>query len=292
MRIGIIGAGKAGVTLGKYLSCAGVDVSGFYSRTEKSADEAATFTGTGNYHSIAELAAASDTIFITTPDGAIQSAWRELASCNIRGYLVCHFSGSLSSHVFTGIEKTGASGISIHPMFAFSDKFSSYQQFHTACLTMEGDASAVKLMKPFWEGLGHKVLLFADQENIVRDKLRYHAAAAMASNMVLGLVQTSIALLEGCGFDEWEAVSLLAPLVRGNVDTMLEEGCVAALTGPVERGDAETVGKHLEALAGTQAEGIYRSLGDVMVAMAQEKHPEKDFSKVQEALKRRRSLID
>lgn len=292
MRIGIIGAGRVGVTLGKYLSDAGTEVTGFYSRTKKSADEAATFTETVSFGTVVELAAASDTIFITTPDREIGSVWQEIASCDMKGRTVCHFSGSLSSRVFTGMEETGAFGISIHPMYAFSDKYSSYRNFHTACLTMEGDASAVKPMKAFWEGLGHRVLLFADQKHIVRDKLRYHAAAAMASNMVLGLVQTSLSLLEGCGFEGQEAMSLLEPLVRGNVDTMLESGCVAALTGPVERGDAETVGKHLEALAGTQAEEIYRSLGDVMVDLAQKKHPGADYGKVQAALKQHHSSME
>lgn len=286
MRIGIIGAGKVGVTLGKYFSDAGVEVTGFYSRTGKSADEAATFTGTVRFHSVEELVAASDTVFITTPDGAIADVWRELACHNISGYVVCHFSGSLSSHVFSGMEKTGASGLSIHPMYAFSDKFSSYQNFQTACLTMEGDASAMEIMKPFWEGLGHRVLLFASQDHIVRDKLRYHAAAAMASNMVLGLVQASRNLLIGCGFDETEAMTLLAPLVRGNVDSMLDRGPVDALTGPVERGDVETVERHLAALEGTPAKEIYQSLGGVMVELAQAKHPETDFAEMQAVLSR------
>ena len=71
MRIGIIGAGKVGTTLGKYLSIHGKNVTGFYSRTHESADEAATFAETETYSSLCKLVEKSDVIFITTPDGVI-----------------------------------------------------------------------------------------------------------------------------------------------------------------------------------------------------------------------------
>lgn len=277
MKIGIIGAGKVGTTLGKYLSNAGICVTGYYSRTKESADKAATFTGTTACQSLAELAEASDTLFLTTPDGAIEQVWQEVAGLSICQYVICHFSGSLSSYVFSGIEDTGAYGISIHPMYAFSDKFSSYKNFHTAFLTMEGHESALAVMKPLFEGLGHKVLTLD-----ARDKMKYHAAAAMASNEMLGLMQASLNLLQECGFDQKDAMALLTPLVQGNIQSMLEKGCAAALTGPVERNDVQTVQKHLEALEGSDAKGIYQSLGGTMIALAQTKNPERDYARMQE----------
>ena len=83
MRIGIIGAGKVGTTLGKYLSIHGVDVTGFYSRTQESADEAATFAETETYSSLFKLVEENDVIFITTPDGVISQAWEELLQQDI-----------------------------------------------------------------------------------------------------------------------------------------------------------------------------------------------------------------
>lgn len=174
MKIGIIGAGKVGTTLGKYLSDAGIKVTGFYSRSRESADEAATFTGSKAYESLEELVEASDTVFITTPDGVISQVWRELALLDIRQYFICHFSGSLSSHVFSGIEETGAYGASIHPMYAFSSKFTSYEQFHTAYLTMEGTEPMLSAMKTLFQGLGHKVLSLKAE-----DKMKYHAAPSL-----------------------------------------------------------------------------------------------------------------
>ena len=275
MRIGIIGAGKVGTTLGKYLSIHGKNVTGFYSRTHESADEAATFAETETYSSLCKLVEKSDVIFITTPDGVIHQVWGDLLHQDISNRIICHFSGSLSSHVFSGREEAGASGISIHPMYAFSDKFHSYEQFHTAYLTLEGDPEAVAVMKPMWEAIGHHVLTLKAE-----DKIKYHAAAAMASNEMLGLMQASLDILSECGFSEKDSMALLTPLVQGNIASMLEKGCVNALTGPVERGDAQTVRKHLQALEGSKAGKIYQSLGSTMVELAKRRNPDRDYTPV------------
>lgn len=272
MRIGIIGAGKVGTTLGKYMSIHGKNVTGFYSRTYESADEAATFAETETYSSLCKLVEKSDVIFITTPDGVIPQVWGDLLHQDISNRIICHFSGSLSSHVFSGREEAGASGISMHPMYAFSDKFHSYEQFHTAYLTLEGDPEAVAVMKPMWEAIGHHVLTLKAE-----DKIKYHAAAAMASNEMLGLMQASLDILSECGFSEKDSMALLTPLVQGNIASMLEKGCVNALTGPVERGDAQTVRKHLQALEGSKAGKIYQSLGSTMVELAKRRNPDRDY---------------
>ena len=275
MRIGIIGAGKVGTTLGKYLSIHGKNVTGFYSRTHESADEAATFAETETYSSLCKLVEKSDVIFITTPDGVIPQVWGDLLHQDISNRIICHFSGSLSSHVFSGREEAGASGISMHPMYAFSDKFHSYEQFHTAYLTLEGDPEAVAVMKPMWEAIGHHVLTLKAE-----DKIKYHAAAAMASNEMLGLMQASLDILSECGFSEKDSMALLTPLVQGNIASMLEKGCVNALTGPVERGDAQTVRKHLQALESSKAGKIYQSLGSTMVELAKRRNPDRDYTPV------------
>ncbi|CDC96171.1 putative uncharacterized protein [Roseburia sp. CAG:380] len=275
MKIGIIGAGKVGTTLGRYLSMHGRDVGGFYSRTRESADEAATFVGTGTYTTLHELTQDNDIIFITTPDGVIAHVWEALLKENLDHHIICHFSGSLTSYVFSDRERAGALGISMHPMYAFSDKFHSYEQFHTAYLTLEGDPEAVAVMKPMWEELGHHVLTLKAE-----DKIKYHAAAAMASNEMLGLMQASIDVLSECGFAEEDSMALLRPLVEGNIASMLKKGCVNALTGPVERGDAQTVEKHLQALAGSKAGRIYQSLGSTMVELAGRRNPDRDYTPI------------
>jgi predicted short-subunit dehydrogenase-like oxidoreductase (DUF2520 family) len=271
LKIGIIGAGKVGTTLGKYLCQYGIEITGYYSRTRESADEAATFTGTSSYSSMEELAKESDTIFLTVPDGEIASVWQSLKQYTICDCIICHFSGALSSRIFSGIESTGASGVSIHPMYPFSSKKQSYQDFQGAYLVMEGDKKALDTMKALWEKINHPVLVLD-----AGDKIKYHAAAALASNAMLGLMKTSLDLLGECGFDSDESMALLTPLVRSNVSSMLEKGCVESLTGPVERNDIDTVSKHLSALSGDDL-GVYRSTAVKLVELAERKHPQRDY---------------
>ena len=84
MRIGIIGAGRVGVTMGKYLGDAGVEVSGFYSKTTQSAVQAAEFTDTTVYKSLQDIVEASDTLMITTPDGVISEVWDCIAGYELQ----------------------------------------------------------------------------------------------------------------------------------------------------------------------------------------------------------------
>lgn len=276
LTIGIIGAGKAGTTLGAYLCQNQISVSGYYSRTFESAALAADFTNKTAYHDIKELLDASDTLFITTPDKEIGRVWDCIAQYELKGKIICHFSGSLSSHVFSGIEAAGADGCSIHPMFAFSDKFESYKHFSTVCLTMEGQEKAVRSMKALFENLGHPVFTVKAE-----DKMRYHAAAALASNYMTGLFQVSLNLLETCGFSEEEGRMLLAPLVQNNVDSMLKRSTMEVLTGPVERGDSQTVEEHLKTLHGLNAEMVYRSIGKELLAIARRKNPDRDYTAIE-----------
>lgn len=273
MKIGIIGAGRLGVTMGKYLWDAGLTVVGFYNKTKEHAIEAAKFTDTSYFSDLEKLVQASDTLFVATPDGVIAEIWDCIASYDLTGKIVCHFSGSLSSHVFSGIEETGASGCSIHPMYAFSDKFHSYEQFHTACLVAEGEGSARQVMERLFRDLGHTVLTIRAE-----DKVKYHAAAAMISNDMIALLQTVLQLLEQCGFDGQDSLRLLTPIIHNNVDNMLQAGPKQALTGPIERGDVQTVQKHLQALQGTQADEVYRVLGRVLVDMVKGKYPDRDHT--------------
>lgn len=279
MNIGIIGAGRVGVTVGKYLSDAGLSVMGYYSKTQESADEAATFTNTFSYRTLDSLVKASDTLFITVPDDTIKQVWDCIADMELSGYTVCHFSGLLSSSVFSGIEQTGAAGCSVYPMYAFSDRFTSYLSFSKVCLTMEGEPKTFQKMKKLFEGLGHKVLTIKS-----RDKVKYHAAAVMASNEMLGLMQASMDLLSDCDLSEQDSMLLLRPLVEGNIRAMLDKGCVEAMTGPVERGDAETVKKHLEALQGTEEGAIYQALGSKMLSLARRKNPDRDYTVIQDLM--------
>lgn len=146
MKIGFIGAGKAGCSLGKYFSLKTLPdfmLTGFYSKTSEHAIWAAHFTQSKYFTSLADLVSESDTIVIATQDSVVDFVWKTIPKETLKGKIICHLSGSLSSDVFSERESYGAYGISIHPLFAFSNKESVYQQLHLACFTLEGDSYAV-----------------------------------------------------------------------------------------------------------------------------------------------------
>ena len=282
MKIGIIGSGRVGFSIGKYLSENQVDLIGYYDRHPERAVEAADFTGTDSYPTMEALVEASDTLFLTTPDTEIAKAWDCIAKMsdgsNLYNKIICHFSGSLSSVVFQGIEATGASCASIHPMLAFSDKYSSYHQLNHAFLTIEGMTVAVHAMRSLFTELGNQVC-----EIDKNCKELYHCAASVLSNQVIAVLESGYQMLERCGFTREAAMQATHGLIEGNVKNVLEKGCQAALTGPIERGDVLTVKKHLHALKEDRRNlEMYMNLGEKLVQIAEAKNPEKDYQEIKQ----------
>ena len=281
MKIGIIGAGKVGCSLGRYFVEQGLGVSGYSSKTKESVETAATFTNTRAYDSLYQLVSENNLIFITTPDDCISEVWAQIVQYdyNEKNKIICHFSGSLSSVVFSGREQAGASGCSVHPMYAFSDKFTSYKQLNQVMFTAEGDKEALAELCPLLERLGNPVFVIKGKK-----KERYHAAASLISNMMIGLYQMGIDMLVDCGFSETEARSLVKPLVEGNIQHLLGTSPEQALTGPIERGDVETIKKHLAQLTDREHQ-VYIGLGRTLTEVAERKNPHKDYAVIEELLR-------
>ncbi len=272
MKIGIIGAGKVGCSLGRYFVEQGLGVSGYSSKTKESVETAATFTNTRAYDSLYQLVSENNLIFITTPDDCISEVWAQIVQYdyNEKNKIICHFSGSLSSDVFLNREKRGFYACSFHPMYAFSDKFTSYKQLNQVMFTAEGDKEALAELCPLLERLGNPVFVIKGKK-----KERYHAAASLISNMMIGLYQMGIDMLVDCGFSETEARSLVKPLVEGNIQHLLGTSPEQALTGPIERGDVETIKKHLAQLTDRERQ-VYVGLGRTLTEVAERKNPHKD----------------
>ena len=277
-QIGMIGAGKVGVSLGKYFCQHGLLVQGFYSRTRASAEFAAEFTETKVFDTYGDMVKECDVLFLTVPDGQIASVWQQLKTETLAGKIICHCSGSLSSDIFSDIDKCGAFGYSIHPLYAINSKTASYRELSQVLFTIEGASEYLKDMQKLLTGLGNPVQIMDS-----RDKVRYHAAASMVSNQMVALYACGVDLLEQCGFERDNAGRVLFGLAKGNLDAVGEKGLADALTGPVERGDTATVEKHLEALALTpDIYDVYRALTKKLLPIAKEKNPERDYGAMAE----------
>ena len=279
MNIGIIGAGKVGVSVGRYLKENNIQIAGFYDIDCDNAAFAAQFTETDCFSELKELVMVSDTLFITTPDAVIGSVWDCIKNnMSVQNKIVCHFSGALSSDVFTDSQSTGASVCSIHPMLAFSDKLTSYRIPANTFFALEGDETAVSALKSLFESLGNIVCRIDKSK-----KSLYHTAASVLRNELVAVLALRYPLLEKCGFSRDEAVKATHNLVLGNVNSVLENGCVKALTGPVERNDLQTVKKHVNSLKGEDRQ-IYILLAKHLVKLAKVKNEDRDYGEMSEFL--------
>lgn len=298
MRIGFIGAGKTGFSLGKYFAgrkrdpapkawrddvrstASGVTVTGYYSLHEDSARAAAEFTDSRHYCAIDKLLKESDAVFLTVPDGAISSVYSELTNYDITGRQICHCSGAMTAaEAFPDIRLRGAYGYSIHPLFPFNSRLESYGKMAGAFFCVEGDPEHLGEWKSLLEGMGFRVQVIDGAK-----KAQYHAACAIASNLVCALVEESVGLLCGCGFTRETALKALSPLIRQNTENILKNGPISALTGAVERCDTETVKKHLGCFPTDKEREMYRAVSEKLLDLAMEKNPRTDYSELEKLL--------
>lgn len=272
LKIGFIGAGKVGFTFGKFLSERNIRVTGYYSRHAESAKEAANFTGTKCFEKIEELVVNCDAIFLTVPDGVITTVFQSIKDLDISGKFICHMSGALSSkEAFPLIEETGATGYSIHPLFPISSKYESYKELSDAFFCLEGDESGINIFKELLERFSIKTRIISCE-----NKIKYHAACAVASNLICGIVSQSINMLIQCGFSEDEALVAISPLMKSNMQHIIEDGPVKALTGPIERNDVNTVKKHLTCFDSNDIK-VYKSVSKAVLECAKLKNPNNDY---------------
>ncbi len=288
-RIGFVGAGKVGFTFGQYFKKNGYKLSGYVSAHEQSAYEAAKLTGGKAYESIDKLVNDSDTLFLTVPDGQIKDVWDYMCKLpDIETKVFCHASGSLSSDIFSGTGKT-IFGFSVHPLFAISDKLTSYKELSNAVFTIEGqECKKRQMLYDMLTACGNMVCYLASDA-----KAMYHAAAVVASNFTVGLYDLAVKMLYECGFSGEMAAKALAPIFVNNVKNVVNRGAADALTGPVERNDVDTVRKHLQAFAkldegsGLDSEiltAVYKNFTKVLIGIGKEKHADYDYSEMKEVL--------
>jgi predicted short-subunit dehydrogenase-like oxidoreductase (DUF2520 family) len=210
-RIAIIGAGRLGTALSSALRAAGLRVEGPLRRGEAP-------------HRAATL------VLLTVPDGAIAGAARAVAS----GPVVGHCSGATTLEPVTA---AGHRALSLHPLMTVPSGAAT--EFRGAGAAVAGsDAAALEAARTLAEAVGLVPVTVPDE-----DRAAYHAAASIASNFLVTVEATAERVAATAGVRR----DLLVPLVRATVDNWAALG-PAALTGPIARGDDQTVERHRAAL--------------------------------------------
>jgi predicted short-subunit dehydrogenase-like oxidoreductase (DUF2520 family) len=259
--VAVIGAGRVGRALSGALHKNGAKISAVISRSMRSAERCAKDLNCAIVsQQLFDLPDSAKTIFVTTPDQALPGIARKLVELNFdfNKKLVAHTSGALTSEVFAPLKQRGALVASFHPIQTFAgDEFDS-DKLSGIYFGIEGNGEALAICKKLVKLLGGKYII------IPKDmKTLYHAACVFTSNYLIALMDIPVELLNRFLPDRDETAKILLPLLETTVENIRKVGLDRALTGPISRGDVETVQKHLEILKKEYAEllPIYCGLG-------------------------------
>ncbi|HEX9999858.1 MAG TPA: Rossmann-like and DUF2520 domain-containing protein [Actinoplanes sp.] len=237
LTVGVVGAGRVGAVLGAALTAAGHHVVAVAAVSTASRERAARLLPDAAVLAAAEVARAADLLLVAVPDDALERVVGGLASTGAlrAGQIVAHTSGAHGLDVL-GRARDQVRGMALHPAMTFTGADIDLDRLPGIAwgVTTDDKAVATRLVAD----LGGVPEWIAEADRPV-----YHAALAHGANHLVTLINEAADLLRAAGVARPERV--LSPLLHAALDNALRLGD-AALTGPVSRGDAGTVGKHLD----------------------------------------------
>ncbi|MCL1925483.1 MAG: DUF2520 domain-containing protein [Defluviitaleaceae bacterium] len=256
----IIGCGKVGTALGSYLGITPtknieetknaniIFIATPDSKIKEVYEQIKTYLA--NNHISKGSLEANFPLVPTLSDGSFSDGIASIASGKI---IFCHMSGFLASDLFKD-----NIGFSIHPMAAVTKE----TDLKKIMFTIEGDSKHIHIIKE----------LFPNNQIIKKEaKPLYHAAAVIASNFLVGIYNIAENVLKEAGIQNTE---MLMGLVETTINNIKSKGSINALTGPIERGDLETVKSHLEALPENYKD-IYNVMSNQLIKIAIQKNIDK-----------------
>jgi predicted short-subunit dehydrogenase-like oxidoreductase (DUF2520 family) len=267
LKLGFIGAGKVATTLAVALSNKGYSVVAASSRSQESARKLANrIRGCHACRNNQEVADNADIVFITTPDDVIASVAAEVNWHP--GQSAIHCSGAYSTDILASARKSGAAVGAFHPL----QTFASFRQGNLSDITfaLEAEEPLLTTLKEMATILNGRWI-----ELKAGDKVLYHAAAVFACNYLVTLVKTATDLWQSFNIPPEQSIPALLPLMRGTMNNIDAIGIPQCLTGPIARGDAGTIKKHLSELQKAAPELVttYQELGlkTIPIALAKGK---------------------
>lgn len=237
--IGIVGPGRAGVGLGLALSRSGHTVL-LHGKRPKELPQPLELT----WGDVPPWLDRVEVVLLAVPDDALPPTIDRLARSGGIGpqHTVLHLSGVLDKNVLAPLAGTGATVGSLHPLQSLADPLRVPDLLRGAVAAVEGEGRAIEVAGELARSLGMRPVEVPSSGKVV-----YHVGAVFAANYLVIVGSIAERLLVEAGFTRPEARAALAPLIAGSVENLREKGA-GALTGPIARGDASTVRRHLEVL--------------------------------------------
>jgi predicted short-subunit dehydrogenase-like oxidoreductase (DUF2520 family) len=260
MQFNIIGAGALGLTLAYALEAkTKASLQAVCNSSLLSAQKSCEALGFGRAVSrLADLPPA-DLTFITCKDDSIALVVAELAE---KGQfaphsLVVHCSGVLDSSILAPLKQLGCSIASFHPLRAFRNDHLDAEAFAGRYCVLEGDTEACHDIETIFEPLGAKIMAIKPQ-----GKVAYHAAACMLFNYSVTLAACSEALLQKAGIPAGMIQEMICNQIQNTLDNLRQSPNIgSALTGPLKRGDEQTIALHLQAIEEPTIKALYQAAG-------------------------------
>jgi predicted short-subunit dehydrogenase-like oxidoreductase (DUF2520 family) len=271
--LNIVGAGHVGRVLGRLLR-GSYQVQDVLTRSRASALDATTFMQAGTPLSDAAALRRADVWMLAVSDDQIAPVCAQLAATGLlQGALVFHCSGAKSSAELQAASVAGALVASVHPVRSFADPAAVAADFAGTFCGVEGDAAALAQLAPVLAAIGAKMVVIDASAKTV-----YHAAAVFASNYLVTVVDAALRAYQAAGIPLEVARELARPLATETLANVFRLGPEAALSGPIARGDLQTVARQQHAIDGWDKPtgALYAALVDATTALAQRKHATPD----------------
>lgn len=244
LNLSIIGAGKLGRTFGRLWSQHGVfQVQQILNRSLASASSAVAMIGAGRAISDLSELDNSQVLMLAVPDDKIAAICLQLiaASKIMPGTIVFHCSGAKASTELQCLAEQAAFIASVHPVRSFAEPSVVANSFTGTICSVEGDERALATLVPALEAIAAQVVRINAEH-----KLLYHAGSVFASNYLVSLMDIAMQSYQAAGISPEIAQAMAEPLARHTLETIFKQGCVKALTGPIARGDLQTVALQME----------------------------------------------
>jgi predicted short-subunit dehydrogenase-like oxidoreductase (DUF2520 family) len=263
-RVFIIGPGHVGRGLFRAFRASGVEVVGLHGKRPS-----AVATSSGE---IPRTASQANVVLVCVRDPQLDDAIQEVAAAAkdgrvSRDTVILHTSAIAEPVGLLALSSAGFPGGTFHPLVPFSDPDVSAELLRKAWIGIDGENAAKNASRRLAGHLGARTLEIPPGR-----KPAYHAAAVISSNFPVVLASVAGHLLHDIGIPDASAYQAVDSLMSGAIANIKQSMPDDALTGPVVRGDAETVGKHLRALEGMEpAREIYRALSNAAVEIARQR---------------------
>jgi predicted short-subunit dehydrogenase-like oxidoreductase (DUF2520 family) len=246
LRVGIVGAGRVGATLGAALRRAGHQIVAASAVSEQSRARAARMLSEVPVRPVDETVAGADFVLLAVPDDVLRPLVAGLADADVwqAGQLVAHTSGAHGIGVLDPAAARGVIALALHPVMTFAGRPEDLDRLDGAAFGVTAPDELRAVAESLVVEMGGEPVWVPESARPL-----YHAALTVAANHLVTLVNDSVTLLSGAGVAG--PTRLLAPLLSAALDNVLRLGD-AALTGPVARGDVATVATHVATL-GRQA---------------------------------------